>query len=382
MIWKHLLISSVKCDELTPSCSNCIKHAITCDFSLNNSNAVPSSLPRPAIQGSESQSPSIAPGKRSLNSVSPHLLDLRMGDLELLHHFTTETCLTLSNQPQSHRLWQVAVPQEAFHHDFLMGGILAVAALHLSCLRPEKEEEYRRAAILYQDLALRSFRSIMPGITRSNCNAFFAFSSLIVVFAFAAPRASNSLAFTDTSQEPAEWLPLIRGVHSILMTMWPWIKTGSLGGLLPDGIDSPSTRDLAENANNQFLQLLRLCENAAYEQDVLDAYSETIRGLRDCYVKLYAKNPNECEVSIAFLWPAMIPQKFNVMLNLKAPEALIILAHYCVILHHLDGYWWKKGWTGHLITNIYRELDEPWHSWIQWPTSLIETEHCSSQIIA
>ena len=305
-----------------------------------------------------------------------------MGDLELLHHFTTETCFTLSNQPHSHRLWQVAVPQEAFHHDFLMRGILAVAALHLSCLRPEKQEEYRRAAVQHQDLALSSFRLVMPAITQSNSNAFFAFSSLVVVFAFAAPRASNSLPFTDASQEPAEWLPLIQGVHSILMTVWPWIKNGSLSGLLPDGIDAPCARDLVEDANNQFAQLSRLCENAPYEPDILDAYSEAIRGLRACYVKLYAKNSSECEVSIAFLWPVMISQKFNLMLNSRAPEALIILAHYCVILHHLDGYWWKKGWAGHLMANICRELNESWHSWIRWPAGLIETEHCSSRIIA
>lgn len=366
-----------------------MKHSITCDFSLRTPNTVAPAPPQTVTQSSESRSPDFTPGKRSQNfgksftgANGPQLLDLRMGDLELLHYFTTETCFTLSNQPNSNRLWQVAVPQEAFHHDFLMRGILAVAALHLSCSRPEKQEDYRRVAVQHQDLALSSFRSIMPAITQSNSNAFFAFSSLIVVFAFAAPRASNSLAFTETSQEPAEWLSLIRGVHSILMSVWPWIKNGSLGGLLPDGIDAPSSRDLAETANNQFVQLSRLCENASYQQDSLDAFHETIQGLRACYVKLYAKSSSDCEVSIAFLWPVMIPHKFNVMLNSRAPEALIILAHYCVILHHLDGYWWKKGWTGHLMASIYRELDESWHSWIEWPTSLIGMEHCSSRIIA
>lgn len=302
-------------------------------------------------------------------------------DLELLHHFTTETCFTLSDQPNSHRLWQVVVPQEAFHHDFLMRGILAVASLHLSYLRPEKEEDYRRMAVQHQDVAIGSFRSIMPKITQSNCHAFFALSSLIVIFAFAAPRASNSLAFTNTSQEPAEWLPLIRGVHSILMSVWPWIKHGSLGGLLPDGIDEPNTRDLAEVADNQFVQLSRLCENASDKPEILDAYRATVQGLRACFVKLYSKNPNECEVSIAFLWPIMIPQTFIAMLNSRAPEALVVLAHYCVILHHLDGYWWKKGWADHLMANIYRELDESWHSWIEWPSSLIEIKNSASGII-
>ena len=262
-----------------------------------------------------------------------------------------------------------------------MQGILAVAALHLAYLRPDKQEHYRQVAVQHQDLALNSFRSIMPIISQSNCHAFFALSSLIVVFAFASPRTVNSLAFTDDSQEPAEWLSLIRGVHSILISMWSWIKNGRLGGLLPEGLEQPNTQQLSEAAETQFTQLSRLCENASDEQDVVDAYRETIHGLRTCYVKIYTRATTECEVSIAFLWPVVIPQKFIMMLNLRAPEALIILAHYCVILHQLHGYWWKTGWTAHLIDNIYRELDQSWHSWIRWPTGMIQAEHCASRII-
>ena len=263
-----------------------------------------------------------------------------------------------------------------------MRGILAVAALHLACLRPEQQEQYRRIAVQHQDLALGRFRSIMTEIDQSSCHAFFALSSLIVVFAFASPRASDSLAFTNDSQEPAEWLPLIRGVHSILMSVWPWIKNGSLGGLLPDDIEKPSPQGLSEAAENQFLQLSRLCESSSNEEKVVEAYTGAIGGLRNCYVKLYSKASFECEVSIAFLWPVMIPQEFITMLNSRTPEALIILAHYCVILHHLDGYWWKTGWTRHLMANLYRELGEAWHPWLQWPNDLIQKEHCSERLIA
>lgn len=361
---------------------------MTCDFSLKTTDAASSSLPRSPAGASEIRSSDSHAVERSLSLSTPYTggsavrpTDLHMGDLELLHHFTTETCFTLSDQPQSHRLWQIAVPQEAFRHDFLMRGLLAVAALHLAHLRPEKQEGYRQVAVQHQHLALSSFRLVMSKMDQSNCHAFFALSSLIVVFAFASPRASESLAFTENSQEPPEWLPLIRGVHSILMSVWPWIKNGSLGGLLQDGIEQPNQRELSEAAGNQFNQLLRLCQNAAGDQEVIDAYRIAVEELRNCYVKLYTKVPTECEVSIAFLWPVVIPQKFIHMLNARSPEALIVLAHYCVLLHHLEGYWWKRGWTAHLMANIYRELDEPWHSWIQWPMSIIQMDHCSDRII-
>lgn len=368
-----------KCDERTPTCSNCTKHSITCDFSIDPLHGTTSAVQRARQERSDGQasrndSTTLAFTMKSspkADETEPAAFNMR--DLELLHHFTTETCFTLSNQPLSHRLWQGAVPREGFQHKFLMHGILAVAALHLCYLKPEKQEGYRRTAAQHQDLALSLFQSVMPIITECNCHAIFALSSLIVVFAFAAPRAQNSLAFTDDSEEPTGWLSLIRGVRSILISVWPWVKNGSLGGLLPDGIEQPHPRELSESMDNQINKLWRLCEKASGGSDVVEAYRETIDGLRTCYLKMYTKTSTECEVSIAFLWPTMIPQKFVTMLNSRAPEALIILAHYCVILHHLDKYWWKFGWTVHLLDNIYRVLDQSWHSWIEWPISMIVT---------
>ncbi len=336
---------------------------------------------RPPVLSSQVERP-LAP---FVGTKTTQLSDMHMGELELLHHFTTATCFTLSNQPRSHRLWQVEVPQEGFRHDFLMRGILAVAALHLAYLRPQKQEEYRQVAVQHQHLALSAFSEQMLKLDKSNCHAFFALSSLIVVFAFASPRASESLLpFTENSQEPPEWLPLIRGVHSILISVWPSIQSGCLGGLLQEGIqhtEQLNQRPLSEGAENQFKQLLRLCESLSGEPDVLVAYTEAVEELRTCYVKLYTKTATECEVSIAFHWPAVIPQMFMTMLSSKRPEALVVLAHYCVILHHLDGYWWKRGWTARLMANICRELDQSWHSWIQWPMTMIQIEHCSDRII-
>ena len=376
-----------KCDERTPTCSNCTKHSITCDFSIDPRHGTASSLERAQRETSDGQglrndSTTLASTLTSCpmaDDTQPAAFNMR--DLELLHHFTTETCFTLSNQPQSHRLWQGAVPREGFQHKFLMHGILAVAALHLSCLKPEKQETYRRTAAQHQDLALSLFRSVMPIITESNCHAIFALSSLIVVFAFAAPRGRNSIAFTDDSEEPTGWLSLIRGVRSILISVWPWVKNGGLGGLLPDGIEQPQPGELSEPADMQINKLLHLCEDASGGPEVLAAYRETVDGLKTCYLKLYTKAATECEVSIAFLWPTIIPQKFVTMLNSRAPEALIILAHYCVILQHLDKYWWKSGWTVHLLDNIYRVLDQPWHAWMEWPTSVIQREHGSWRIV-
>ena len=298
-----------------------------------------------------------------------------MEELELLHHFTTETCFTLSDRRESHELWRVNAPREAFHHDFLMRGILAISALHLSYLKPGLHDHYSRIAIRQQDAALSSFRSIMSKMDESNCSAFFALSSLIVVYGFESPKNSDSLGmFSYNGRHSDEWLPLIRGVNSILQNVWPWIKNGPLRGLLHDHQQEPPQKKLPAILEDQLTHLESLCENASDGPEAVGTYKTALAQLKACFVRMNNRPPYECEVSIAFLWPVMAPQEYITKLNERRPEALVILAHYCVILHHLDDYWWMRGWAAHIVENIDRELDDGWLYWIQWPRTVINVE--------
>ena len=328
---------------------------------------------------SADQSPALA--HSSFEGPGARLPALQMEELELLHHFTTETCYTLSDRPESHDLWRVNAPQVAFQHDFLMRGILAISALHLSRLKPLRHDHYRQIAIKQQDSALSSFRSIMSNMSNmsnmdeTNCDAFFALSSLIVVYGFESPKTSDSLGmFSYNGLDSDEWLPLIRGVNSILMSVWPWIKNGRLKGLLHDHQQEPPQKQLPDILNDQLSHLEDLCENASDGPEAVEVYRTALALLRASFVRMNNRPPYECEVSIAFLWPVMVPQEFMTKLNDRRPEALIILAHYCVILHHLDDYWWMRGWATHIVENIERELDNDWLFWIHWPRNVITVE--------
>ena len=305
-----------------------------------------------------------------LDGPGSHLPPLQMEVLELLHHFTTETCFTLSDRPESHQLWRIVAIQVAFQHDFLMRGILAISALHLSHLRPELHDRYLQIAVQQQDSALASFRSLMSNMDESNCDAFFALSSLVVVYGFESPKNSDSLGMFS-GKDADEWLPLIRGVNTVLQTLWPCIKNGRLSSLLHDHKQEPPKKQLPDVLVNQLANLENLCENASDGPAAVDAYRLALANLRACFSRMNNKQPYECEVSITFLWPVIIPQEFLTLLNLRRPEALIILAHYCIILHHLDNYWWMKGWARHIVENIDREIPDDWRYWIQLPKSAI-----------
>ncbi|KAI4148826.1 MAG: hypothetical protein LQ341_001479 [Variospora aurantia] len=370
-----------QCDEVRPACSNCIKHSISCDFqsgfSEESSPLHPPKLPKHV---SDSQSPgSFRPEKKTkpviTNGLDPG--ELHMGDLELLHQFVTQTCYTTSNKADSHELWRITVPKEGINHDFLMRGILAVAALHLSHLYPDRAVEYQHIANSHQDRALGPFQAAMTDMTESNCHAFFALSSLIVVYNFASPRTPGSLAFTYDSEDSTNWLAMIRGVNSILMPSWPWVQNGPLRGLLQPGVFDTSDTRLPKPADLQLRQLAELCESAIGGDEAVEAYKAAVKALRKCFAKIFTRSSVECEIGTAFTWPVEVPDKFIELLHARRPEALVILAHYCVVLHHLDKYWWLEGWAVHVMDSIYSELTESWREWIQWPSTMIaRNERC------
>lgn len=312
------------------------------------------------------------PGESSRNSNIP-IGELNVEELELLHHYTTETCFTLSDRPESQECWQKAVPQEAFANQFLMRGILAISALHLSTVRPTKREYFSVIAEKHQNLALGSFRNAIKNINRENCNAFFALSSLIVVYAFASLHPSSGIATAGTEHTFLESLSLIRGVNSILQTVWPWIFAGSLGGLVEDRFEERSCSELPEALESRLDQLYLLCGENSLDSDGQDALKNAIAELRSCYAEFYSKRASRCEVSVAFVWPVVLQSTFITSLQESKPEALVVLAFYCVVLHHLDGYWWMEGRGRYILNTICLSIDKEWLDWVRWPRAVVET---------
>ena len=291
----------------------------------------------------------------------------------MFHHFITVTCTTLSDRAESHRLWREVVPQLAFEHEFLMRGILAISALHLSILRDDRHDYYLNLAVRQQDSALSQFRAAMATeIYESKGDAFFAMATVIVVYGFESPKAADSLGmFNYNGEDSDEWLPLIRGVNSVIQSVWMTIKGGRLNGLLHDFNDSPNGTDLPPILSEQLEYLDRYCDALDGREEDIQACKDAAYQLRQCFIRINNKTAYECEVSLAFLWPVYIPEHYVQMLHKKRPEALIILSHYCVTLYHLDRYWWLNGWAQHIIHNIRQELHPDLHHWIQWPMNTV-----------
>jgi hypothetical protein len=48
------------------------------------------------------------------------------------------------------------------------------------------------------------------------------------------------------------------------------------------------------------------------------------------------------------------------------PEALIVLAHYSLLLNKADHAWYMQGMSRRLLQTIHSKIGKEWESWIAW----------------
>lgn len=71
-------------------------------------------------------------------------------------------------------------------------------------------------------------------------------------------------------------------------------------------------------------------------------------------------------------WPIIIPDAYIEMISNRNPHALVLLAHYTVLLKRNEDRWWIKNKAEELLQKISIELQrlpdaQQWIEWIQWP---------------
>lgn len=54
------------------------------------------------------------------------------------------------------------------------------------------------------------------------------------------------------------------------------------------------------------------------------------------------------------------------MIYERDERALVILAHYCVLLKKVDHVWYLKGLGKGLLESIWEVLGEEWRPWVRW----------------
>jgi hypothetical protein len=69
-----------------------------------------------------------------------------------------------------------------------------------------------------------------------------------------------------------------------------------------------------------------------------------------------------------------VPQKFTDLLSQRRPEALAIMGHWALLLHHTRALWHVGDSGSHLLKSISQYLGQSWEHWLTWPLSVLNTD--------
>jgi hypothetical protein len=301
--------------------------------------------------------------------------ELATGDLELLHHFSTVTYATLADacaSADNRELWQVHAVRLGFKHEFLLRAILTVAALHLRYLNPLQSSYYDLMASTHQNFALETARDALTQVNENNCHAIFTFSILIVIMTSASLRKQGGV---EAHQEILEWFFLLRGCNSVLQLHWDTLRNSFLYPLLDEVNQTETTATHSLKDADRIMDLLTTCcYPGVTEEDgeASKAYTMTVYELMKTFSQVsILRDRGQGLILSCCIWPNTIPQKYLELLADQQPQALVILAHFAVLLHWADNEWFMRGMARYLLDTIRSSVGEGWQGALRWPSSVI-----------
>ncbi|KAK0188037.1 hypothetical protein F5146DRAFT_1226388 [Armillaria mellea] len=341
----------VKCDEELPKCKNCAKRGIECvwiNIPQRASSVVSgtSTAADAATTNSHENPPSTISRRTGTSS-----LDLLT--LELMHHYATDTSHSLSSDLASISLWQTVIPKIAFDpkNQCLLHAILAMSALHAHHANPMAGQYAVAASTYYWQAKTGLHRAEMDG--KMDVDAVFITFSLIGLYEFATSSIISSYS--------SEWHTTVRTLPLKVRKDWSQLEDGILRPMLNIMAPTIISTPLGEPFPSSLSTLLSKVHPSPdveelHDVSVYDAYTEAIRILETSWKASFQRD--YCMYA-SCMWWSTVPNTFIRLLAERKPRALIILAHYCVMMKRVaeDGPWWARKRWGNEAARMVSALD-------------------------
>ena len=360
----------VRCDQGRPICRNCERLGHECSFALDQ--------PFVGSSGSQVTMSRHASDEGSVKSSQ----GLPVQDLELMHHYSTSTCFTMTDESDLCSLWQTDIPRLALDHPFLLHGILALAALHLHHTNPQSstpcQPVYTEIASIHQDLALSSYRIQLQSINEANCHALFAFSSVLGALSYGFIQQSQDLDDKSFVKNVVDVFDLLVGAKVVVIEAQSWLKQGKLAPLLvqPHTLDSSTMSTVFDAINISLDGLAQDIDQMSSSMfDYYGAFPEGGGGNDQLgpgpvyksailWIKrlIGSSSIHEGSISRVIGWPVVIDGQFLALLRQGDIMALVILAHYGALFCSLNHVWWARGLGSRLIQAVVGVVGPSYHT--------------------
>lgn len=131
--------------------------------------------------------------------------------------------------------------------------------------------------------------------------------------------------------------------------------------------------DTAESPNEtELVQLRKFAEvvHHVYPPDIVDAYGYAIHIL-ELMFDVVSKSSTPPSDALLKIWIHFIPDRYVELLSERQPGSLIIFAHFAVMLHRSEHYWFIIGVAEQILKIADAMVPMEWKSWLDWPKQQI-----------
>ncbi|GIZ44587.1 hypothetical protein CKM354_000778100 [Cercospora kikuchii] len=363
----------IKCDETRPRCLACERYDHECVYKEQ------------VEVVSATASPS-TPAESPAGTLDNDSITLSANDLYLLHHWTRVGSRSIDASPKLHDLWQDLFPRIGFKHHFVLHAILALSALHLADQEPAaRSSRYWHDAVYHHVEALGDFHKTIhriPELSVEVCEALFACATINVVIVLCLNFRFGKESDDDAEQRVlgATWIPMVRGVQVLLAPTYDRVRLGHLAPLLHNANwdDLDPQRDPCPEDEH-----LRRLGSVWADDDDRELYDQTLYNLRKSYAHTMRRGSthegiadwSEHKSSAGpLLWVYATSETFFSRLNERKDAALLLFAHFGVLLYQLDiqGHWWVRGGGQEIVAVVDNLLSKsPCAAWMEWPKNAV-----------
>ncbi|KAK0197506.1 hypothetical protein F5146DRAFT_49599 [Armillaria mellea] len=361
----------VKCDEELPVCKNCTRRRVECVW-INDTPQLEHDSPVPGTSTQATSSSYENPPSTRLGCTIELSFDIL--DLRLIHHYATSTSYSLSSDPASASVWRKTVPKIAFDakNRCLLHAILALSALHAHHADPTASQ-YAVAASAHHSHARTGVHNAEADV-KADINAIFITLALLALYEFATSSTASSFLssrqITFRSIPPKvekNWTQLHDGVlRPLFAILAPTVVPTPLEGQFPLSL-SALLSTMHSPPEGEELR----------DASVYGAYQDSIHFLEIAWKMSFEKD--YC-MRASCMWWSKLSNTFIGLLMERRPRALIILAHYCVMMERVavDGPWWARKQWGNEAARILTSLDARWTPWTGWVSNQLDAP-CQNQ---
>jgi len=325
--------------------------------------------------------------------------------MDLFHTYVNKTAITLSEDPAVGEIMATAAVDIALKNEFVLHIMLCLAALH-RCATGSFGDTGEALSLLeaasdHQNLSMALFRQSITTVTSENAEAVFLFTIMTSWSLYSSHNERLRLQHELEAGEKGQlahsgWMRTLRGSTAVFghgIDLRDWLGADSpLLMLIPYRCAFspavPEDNEWAQSAMHTFTKLAAhfteeqptLHEATIYlvaclaqmcvAQMTLDSGRTIISGEGDENSRISARPSSYC-----LSWIFHVSVGFLDLLDDVEPGALVVLAHFGVLIHSLRQEWCLGG-LGKAVTEACDEAlqasgNDSWLEWMNWPRETI-----------